>query len=105
MAHISSANAARQPISKRGLEYGRFKATPTQGGGLPIDRPRPPHKMIRDFDLKRFERGLHIDERGAGSDPNKDKEATHDPNSLPFLASAITANSAMAAMDPSPILP
>ena len=28
-----------------------------------------PHKMIRDFDLKRFERGLHIDERGAGSDP------------------------------------
>jgi len=53
-----------------GWNYGGFKATPASGWWFAdlIAQDRP-HKMIRDFDLKRFERGLHIDERGAGSDP------------------------------------
>ena len=53
-----------------GWNYGGFKATPASGWWFAdlIAQDRH-HKMIRDFDLKRFERGLHIDERGAGSDP------------------------------------
>ena len=53
-----------------GWNYGGFKATPASGWWFAdlIAQDRP-HKMIRYFDLKRFERGLHIDERGAGPDP------------------------------------
>ena len=63
-------NAARQPLSERRLELWRVQSNPNSGWWFAdlIAQDRP-HKMIRDFDLKRFERGLHIDERGAGSDP------------------------------------
>ncbi|WP_272010456.1 sarcosine oxidase subunit beta family protein [Roseovarius sp. ZX-A-9] len=53
-----------------GWNYGGFKATPASGWWfadlIANDRPAP---MIANFDLKRFERGLQIDERGAGPDP------------------------------------
>jgi sarcosine oxidase subunit beta len=52
-----------------GWNYGGFKATPASGWWfadlIANDRPAP---MIAPFDLKRFERGLQIDERGAGPD-------------------------------------
>lgn len=52
-----------------GWNYGGFKASPASGWWfadlIANDRPAP---MIAPFDLKRFERGLQIDERGAGPD-------------------------------------
>ncbi|NVO56065.1 sarcosine oxidase subunit beta family protein [Rhodobacteraceae bacterium B1Z28] len=53
-----------------GWNYGGFKATPASGTYfadlIANDRPHP---VIANHDLKRFERGLQIDERGAGPDP------------------------------------
>ena len=53
-----------------GWNYGGFKATPASGWWfadlIANERPDP---MIAPFDLKRFERGYEIDERGAGPDP------------------------------------
>ncbi len=53
-----------------GWNYGGFKATPASGWFFAdlIANDRP-HAMIAAFDLKRFERGMQIDERGAGPDP------------------------------------
>ncbi|MCQ0092699.1 sarcosine oxidase subunit beta family protein [Roseovarius sp. M141] len=53
-----------------GWNYGGFKASPAAGWYLAdlVANDRPDEK-IRNFDLKRFERGLQIDERGAGPDP------------------------------------
>ncbi len=53
-----------------GWNYGGFKATPAAGTYFAdlIANDRP-HKVIANHDLKRFERGLQIDERGAGADP------------------------------------
>lgn len=52
-----------------GWNYGGFKATPASGWWfadlIANDRPA---SMIAPFDLKRFELGLQIDERGAGPD-------------------------------------
>ncbi|MFT6156891.1 MAG: heterotetrameric sarcosine oxidase beta subunit, partial [Neolewinella sp.] len=53
-----------------GWNYGGFKASPASGyyfaDLIANDRP---HKFIENHDLKRFERGVNIDERGAGPDP------------------------------------
>ncbi len=53
-----------------GWNYGGFKASPASGWYfadlIANDRPDP---TIEHFDLKRFERGVIIDERGAGPDP------------------------------------
>jgi heterotetrameric sarcosine oxidase beta subunit len=53
-----------------GWNYGGFKATPASGWFfadlIANDRPDP---IINEHDLKRFERGIQIDERGAGPDP------------------------------------
>ena len=53
-----------------GWNYGGFKASPASGWYfadlIANDRPA---KVIAGFDLKRFERGVIIDERGAGPDP------------------------------------
>lgn len=53
-----------------GWNYGGFKASPASGWYfadlIANDRPDP---VIRHFDLRRFERGINIDERGAGPDP------------------------------------
>ncbi|PVH27316.1 sarcosine oxidase subunit beta family protein [Pararhodobacter oceanensis] len=53
-----------------GWNYGGFKASPAAGWYLAdlVANDRP-HETIACFDLKRFERGLQIDERGAGPDP------------------------------------
>ncbi len=64
----------KTPISNlylnAGWNYGGFKATPAAGWYFSdlIANDRP-HQVIANHDLKRFERGIHIDERGAGSDP------------------------------------
>ncbi|HSH42345.1 MAG TPA: oleate hydratase [Arenicellales bacterium] len=53
-----------------GWNYGGFKATPASGWYfadlIANDRPDP---LIENHDLRRFERGVNIDERGAGPDP------------------------------------
>ncbi len=53
-----------------GWNYGGFKASPASGWFfsdlIANDRPDP---VIANHDLKRFERGVIIDERGAGPDP------------------------------------
>ena len=53
-----------------GWNYGGFKASPASGWFfadlIANDRPHP---FVADHDLTRFERGVNIDERGAGPDP------------------------------------
>jgi len=53
-----------------GWNYGGFKASPASGWYfadlIANDRPHP---INVNHDLKRFERGINIDERGAGPDP------------------------------------
>ena len=53
-----------------GWNYGGFKATPASGWYfadlIANDRPDP---IIERHNLQRFERGINIDERGAGPDP------------------------------------
>ncbi len=53
-----------------GWNYGGFKASPASGWYfadlIANDRPHP---VVENHDLKRFERGINIDERGAGPDP------------------------------------
>ena len=53
-----------------GWNYGGFKASPASGWYFAdlIANDRP-DDTIAHFDLKRFERGVIIDERGAGPDP------------------------------------
>ncbi|MDH3376756.1 MAG: oleate hydratase [Gammaproteobacteria bacterium] len=53
-----------------GWNYGGFKASPASGWHFAdlIANDRP-NSTIEHFDLKRFERGVIIDERGAGPDP------------------------------------
>ncbi len=53
-----------------GWNYGGFKASPASGWYfadlIANDRPHP---VVENHDLQRFERGINIDERGAGPDP------------------------------------
>ena len=53
-----------------GWNYGGFKASPASGWYfadlIANDRPS---ETIKNHDLKRFEKGINIDERGAGPDP------------------------------------
>ncbi len=53
-----------------GWNYGGFKASPASGWYFAdlIANDRP-HRVVENHDLKRFERGVNIDERGAGPDP------------------------------------
>jgi len=53
-----------------GWNYGGFKASPASGWYFAdlVANDRP-HDVIQHMDLKRFERGIVIDERGAGPDP------------------------------------
>ena len=53
-----------------GWNYGGFKASPASGWYFAdlIANDRP-HTTIANHDLRRFERGINIDERGAGPDP------------------------------------
>ncbi len=53
-----------------GWNYGGFKASPASGWYFAdlIANDRP-HTDIANHDLKRFERGVNLDERGAGPDP------------------------------------
>ena len=53
-----------------GWNYGGFKTTPASGWYFSdlIANDRP-HEIISNHDLKRFEKGINIDERGAGPDP------------------------------------
>ena len=74
MSMDGSAFICKTPLSNlylnAGWNYGGFKASPASGWYfadlIANDRPDP---TIQHFDLKRFERGVNIDERGAGPDP------------------------------------
>ena len=53
-----------------GWNYGGFKASPASGWYFAdLIANNRPHKIIKNHDLKRFEKGINIDERGAGPDP------------------------------------
>ena len=53
-----------------GWNYGGFKASPASGWYFAdlIANDRP-HEIIENHNLKRFEKGVNLDERGAGPDP------------------------------------
>jgi len=53
-----------------GWNYGGFKASPASGWYFAdLIANDQPHKIIKNHDLRRFEKGINIDERGAGPDP------------------------------------
>ena len=53
-----------------GWNYGGFKASPASGWYFAdLIANNRPHEIIKNHDLKRFEKGINIDERGAGPDP------------------------------------
>jgi len=63
----------KTPISNlylnAGWNYGGFKASPASGWFFAdLIANDHPHDIIKNHDLSRFERGLQIDERGAGPD-------------------------------------
>ena len=74
MSMDGSAFLCKTPLSNlylnAGWNYGGFKASPASGWYfadlIANDRPHP---VIMNHTLSRFERGINIDERGAGPDP------------------------------------
>jgi len=53
-----------------GWNYGGFKASPASGWYFAdLIANEQPHKYIQNHNLERFEKGINIDERGAGPDP------------------------------------
>ena len=53
-----------------GWNYGGFKASPASGWYFAdLIATELPHKYIQHHNLERFEKGINIDERGAGPDP------------------------------------
>lgn len=53
-----------------GWNYGGFKASPASGWYFAdLIANNRPHSVVENHDLRRFERGISIDERGAGPDP------------------------------------
>lgn len=74
MSMDGSAFICKTPLSNlylnAGWNYGGFKASPASGWYFAdlIANDRP-DDVIAHMDLKRFERGVMIDERGAGPDP------------------------------------
>ena len=53
-----------------GWNYGGFKASPASGWYFAdLIATEQPHKYIQHHNLERFEKGINLDERGAGPDP------------------------------------
>jgi len=53
-----------------GWNYGGFKASPASGWYFAdLIATELPHKYIQHHNLERFEKGINLDERGAGPDP------------------------------------
>ena len=53
-----------------GWNYGGFKASPASGWYFAdLIATEHPHKYIQHHNLERFEKGINLDERGAGPDP------------------------------------
>ena len=53
-----------------GWNYGGFKASPASGWYLAdLIATEQPHRYIQNHNLERFEKGINLDERGAGPDP------------------------------------
>ena len=53
-----------------GWNYGGFKASPASGWYFAdLIANEKPHKTIENHNLERFEKGINLDERGAGPDP------------------------------------
>ncbi len=53
-----------------GWNYGGFKASPASGWYFAdLIATEQPHKYIQNHNLERFEKGVNLDERGAGPDP------------------------------------
>ena len=64
----------KTPISNlylnAGWNYGGFKASPASGWYFAdLIANEEPHKYIQNHNLERFEKGINLDERGAGPDP------------------------------------
>lgn len=74
MSMDGSAFICKTPLDNlylnAGWNYGGFKASPASGWYFAdLIANNRPDEVIQGFDLKRFERGAMIDERGAGPDP------------------------------------
>jgi len=53
-----------------GWNYGGFKASPASGWYFAdLIATEQPHRYIQNHNLERFEKGINLDERGAGPDP------------------------------------
>ena len=53
-----------------GWNYGGFKASPASGWYFAdLIANESPHTYVQNHNLERFEKGINIDERGAGPDP------------------------------------
>ena len=53
-----------------GWNYGGFKASPASGWYFAdLIANEQPHRNVQNHNLERFEKGINIDERGAGPDP------------------------------------
>jgi heterotetrameric sarcosine oxidase beta subunit len=53
-----------------GWNYGGFKASPASGWYFAdLIANENPHNYVQNHNLERFEKGINIDERGAGPDP------------------------------------
>ncbi len=64
----------KTPISNlylnAGWNYGGFKASPASGWYFAdLIANESPHSYVQNHNLERFEKGINIDERGAGPDP------------------------------------
>jgi sarcosine oxidase subunit beta len=69
-SHFISKTPLDNLYLNAGWNYGGFKASPAAGWYFAdLIANNRPHKIISKFDLKRFEQGISIDERGAGPDP------------------------------------
>jgi len=74
MSMDGSSFICKTPLSNlylnAGWNYGGFKASPASGWYFAdLIANEQPHKYIENHNLERFEKGINIDERGAGPDP------------------------------------
>ena len=74
MSMDGSSFICKTPLSNlylnAGWNYGGFKASPASGCYFAdLIANEQPHKYIENHNLERFEKGINIDERGAGPDP------------------------------------
>ena len=70
MVHFLFVKHRYQIYLNAGWNYGGFKASPASGWYFAdLIANENPHNYVHNHNLERFEKGINIDERGAGPDP------------------------------------